>query len=434
MPNPERTVIFARAIAAFAEKTDCMLFLCRAEDTPALQSTQNLVCEALSCIGSSDGVRAICHADDVVALSAARMPYLPLPERRAGQAVFRIVFLRHGGIPCAAVFDDTGLHPTRQSERALDACLTAALTDRQTKAAPAYPSQICRVSAKDIEMAYLSRYTAVHLPQTNGHPFAFSCGTTANDRLLSALLCAMGGEEQIRAPLHFSVAEPSEDCGDILCPLTVADLRSAPVGTYSHWTLLSLLTEYRRRNAPAIPAFPTPRDPDAAKGTPPLSYPMCAPDVLWSDYRYTGTPMLSPHADDRDPAHLARRYAAAEAEDAVLLARDLALLCAQTTQPLGTLLASVHAIPPTCRRHGFAPPQNTPLYASIRRLMSEDRQEAFSPAVEGVVLRRADGFVRIVATRDRGCRIIADANTAEAAEELFAYAKSRLLRVQAAEK
>jgi len=36
-------------------------------------------------------------------------------------------------------------------------------------------------------------------------------------------------------------------------------------------------------------------------------------------------------------------------------------------------------------------------------------------------------MVRVVATRDHNFRIIADAYTAEAAEELFRFAKDRLL-------
>ena len=430
VPSPERAVIFARAIAAFAEKTGCSLFLCHAEDTPAVRCAEALVYETLCCIGTPKAPLAVCRADGVLPLSAARMPYLPLPTRSSDCEVFRVVFLRHGGVPCAAVFDDTGLHPTRQSERMLDACLTdaAAAGDSPPVGQPTAEPQLCRVSAADLCAAYIRRYAAGHLPHADGMPFTFSCGTSPAERLLADLLCAMGGEEKIRAPLHFSVAEPWEDCGDILCPLTVSDLRMTPVGTYSHWTLLSLLAASRRSDAPTTHAFPTPRTAADLPPHPPLSVPVCAPEALHADYRYTNTPAVSAHAAAHDPALLARRCAAMEAEDAVLLARDIALFCAQTTQPLGKRITAAQ-MPPSCRRHGFAPPQSVPLYAAIRRLTGEDGLQAFSPAVEGVVLRRADGLVRVVATRDRSCRIIADASTAEAAEELFRYARGRLLSV-----
>ena len=51
----------------------------------------------------------------------------------------------------------------------------------------------------------------------------------------------------------------------------------------------------------------------------------------------------------------------------------------------------------------------------------------FRPAIEGVVHQSDRGSVRIVATRDHNFRIIADAHSTEAAEELFRFAKDRLL-------
>ena len=435
-PIPEAAVIFARALAAFAEKTQSALFLCHAEDNPALCCLEALVCETLSCLPTASDQPYVSRADGVLPLSAARMPQIPLPDRVQGKPVFRAVFVRRGGTLRAVIFDDAGLHPTRRTERQLDACLCDAhsAADAQTTApfpvTAAYPS-VRKIPAAELLAAYVARYAVGRLQSQNGTPFSFSCGGTPEERLLAALLCAMGGEERLQASVHFSIPLPSEDCGDILCPLTVSDLRTAPVGTYSHWTLLSLLAKRRRDGDTAVPAFPTPRTPVPADMQIPLSLPLCALAEIPADLRYTGTPSLSDRAAG-DSAVLARNYAAAEAEDAVLLARDIALLCSRTSRPIAALLQNGDHPLPSFRRHGFArsPADLTDgqtVCTSLSALTRDAGNGAFRPAVEGVILRRDDGCVRIVATRDHNFRIIADAYTTEAADALFRLAKNRLL-------
>jgi hypothetical protein len=242
----------------------------------------------------------------------------------------------------------------------------------------------------------------------------------------------MGGQEQRQSSVHFSIPLPSEDCGDILCPLTVSDLRANPVGTYSHWTMLSLLAEHRKENDTAALAFPTPRASHPTDTPIPLSLPLCAPEEIPADFRYTGTPSIPSSPTEPTPAALARMYAAAEAEDAVLLARDIAVLCSQTTRSIAALLQNREKPLPSFRRHGFAQNRTNPndpqtLRPSLSALTGNAGDGTFRPAVEGVMLRRDDGCVRIVATRDHNYRIIADAYTTEAADALFRLAKNRLL-------
>jgi hypothetical protein len=242
----------------------------------------------------------------------------------------------------------------------------------------------------------------------------------------------MGGQEQRQSSVHFSIPLPSEDCGDILCPLTVSDLRANPVGTYSHWTMLSLLAGNRHSSKTAVLAFPTTRTSHPTDVPIPLSLPLCAPEEIPADFRYASTPSITSSAKEPTPAALARMYAAAEAEDAVLLARDIAVLCSQTTRPIAALLQTVGQPIPSFRRHGFAQNRTNPndpqtLRPSLSALTEDAGDGAFRPAVEGVMLRRDDGCVRIVATRDHNYRIIADAYSTEAADALFRLAQNRLL-------
>ncbi len=433
-PEPETAVAFARALAAYAEKQCCSLFLCRAEDTLSLQSLLALITETLACMDTSMPA-VFCTDDDVLPLSAARMPALPLPDQSAQSPLLRVVLLRRGSIPCAAIFDTCGLYPTRKEERLLDTCFSDALSAQyrpypaasHTVIAAAQPVQ--RIRAEMLTAAYLARY-AKPLPS----PFPFSCGSSPNERLLARLLQNMGGEESVSAPLHFSVREPWEDGGDILCPLTVTDLGQISVGKqpvgHSHWALLAYLTD-RYQAAHPTAYFPTPRIPDPLSERQPLSIPVCAPLQLHAPYRYSHAPSLSEHASPNDAAHLSRRYAAVEAEDAVLLARGIAhLLSTEARLCAGNTANTSH---PICRYHGLAvsaSAQSHPLTltANLSRLTKGDASAPFQSAVEGVVHQSDRGNVRIVATRDHNFRIIADAYSTEAAEALFRFAKDRLLR------
>lgn len=442
-PEPETAVAFARALAAFSAKKQCSLFLCRAEDTPALHSLLLLVTEALACMELSPDT-VFCADDDVLPLSVARMPYLPLPQRSTDHRILRVVLLRRESIPCAAVFDDSGLYPTRQDERVLDTCFSDALSAQyrprisEAHTVTAVPQSVYRIRTSDLTEAYLSRYAKGRLTAPGTAPFSFSCGSTPVERLLSRLLCAMGGEESISAPVHFSIREPSEDSGDILCPLSVTDLRQIQtrgqaVG-YTHWELLSRLIDRYHSTQPSA-HFPTPRNPNPAVTQQPLSIPVCAPLELGAEYRYSHAPSLSGHTPDDDPSHLSRRYAAMEAEDAVLLARGIACLLSGKEFPLDSCMqtADTAAVPSAMfRYHGLAvshTDHNRPLTlnTNLSHLTRGDASAVFRPAVEGVVHQRDNGTVRIVATRDHNFRIIADAHSAEAAEELFAFAKDRLL-------
>lgn len=437
-PEPETAVAFARALAAYAANRRCSLFLCRAEDTPSLHSLLGLITETLACMTAIPAA-VFCADDDVLPLSAARMPLLPLPDQSAETPLLRIVLLRRGNIPCAAIFDAWGLYPTRKEERILDTCFSDALSAPYHSHLPAPHSvttatqEIRRMRTEHLITAYLTRYAIGTLQTIDGTPFSFSCGGTPAERLLSRLLCAMGGEESVSAPIHFSVREPREDCGDILCPLSVTDLgqismRGQPVG-YSHWELLARLTA-RYRDAHPTACFPTPRTPDPSHDRQPLSVPVCAPLDLAAEYRYSHAPALSEHMKEDNDAHLARRYAAMEAEDAVLLARDIALMSVSDLQ--AAIRAEDNVCHPLCRYHGFLVSASDPshpltLTANLSRLTRGDPSVRFRPAIEGVVHQSDRGSVRIVATRDRNFRIIADAHSTEAAEELFRFAKDRLL-------
>lgn len=443
-PEPETAVAFARALADYAAKQQCSLFLCRAEDAPSLHILLHLVTETLACTEQVPNMPSVfCADDDVLPLSVARMPSIPFPDKQSRNGCLRVVFLRRGRIPCAAIFDDLGLYPTRKVERMIDTCFADALSaqyrPRITEQHPITELRpIHRLRTADMTAVYLSRYAKGVLSADNAAPFSFSSGSSPTERLLARLLKTMGGEETISAPLHFSIREPWEDCGDILCPLSVTDMHRIPAhkqpNGYSHWTLLSWLTEqYQNRMSPTH--FPTPRYPDASSDRQPLSIPVCAPMDLGAEYRYSHAPALSDHAADEDIPRLSRRYAAMEAEDAVLLARDIALHLSVNKDTLDTWMhpteASAHLIP-ACRCHGLAVSDNDParpltLTANLSRLTRRGTSGVFSPAVEGVVHRRADGMVRVVATRDHNFRIIADAYTTEAAEELFHFAKERLL-------
>lgn len=437
-PEPETTVAFARALAAFAVKHRCSLFLCRAEDTPALHSLLTLLTEALACMMErSFGV--FCTDDDVLPLSVARMPSLPLPEREPERRILRVVLLRRGNIPCAALFDEDGLYPIRQTERILDTCFSDALSAQYAPRLTEPDSitqghlSIHRIRAETLTAAYLSRYARGSLSAIHAVPFSFSCGSTPSERLLARLLCAMGAEESVAAPIHFAIREPNEDSGDILCPLSVTDLRQLrahgqPV-SHSHWEMLSVLIEQYRHAHPSG-YFPTPRLPDAAAERQPLSIPVCAPLELHAELRYSHTPALSEHAPEDDPPRLSRRYAAMEAEDAVLLARGIAQLLSEHNKTLDAPNTAAH---PLCRCHGLAVSVSDPgrpltLTANLSRLTRGDATAAFRPAVEGVVHQSEGGYVRIVATRDHNFRIIADACSTEAAEALFSFAKDRLLQ------
>lgn len=444
-PEPETAVAFARALAAYAAKQQCSLFLCRAEDAPALHILLRLVTETLACMEQVPNMPSVfCADDDVLPLSAARMPAIPLPDKLIENRCLRVVFLRRGKIPGAAIFDDLGLYPTRKEERILDTCFADALSAQyRPHVSEPHPISaelrpIHRIRTADLTKVYLTRYARGTLCTTGAEPFPFSTGSSPQERLLARLLCMMGGEEAISAPIHFSIREPWEDCGDILCPLSVTDMRRIPVreqsGGTTHWALLAQLTE-RYQNQQFPEHFPTPRDPDALSARPPLSIPVCAPMELGAEYRYSHAPALSDSGTEEDIPHLSRRYAAMEAEDAVLLARDAALLLSADQHALAAWTQPSQASPrpiPFCRCHGYAVSDShtgrpLTLTANLSRLTRGGTSAVFRPAVEGIVHRSDDGTVRIVATRDHNFRIIADAYTTEAAEELFRFAKDRLL-------
>ena len=91
-PEPETAVAFARALAAYAAKQRCSLFLCRAEDTPSLHSLLGLITETLACMTAIPAA-VFCADDDVLPLSAARMPLLPLPDQSAETPLQKIVHI-----------------------------------------------------------------------------------------------------------------------------------------------------------------------------------------------------------------------------------------------------------------------------------------------------------------------------------------------------
>lgn len=430
-PVPETVLAFARALAAFAGKQNAALLICRSGDERALTGTEALLRAAFACMPDTDGSGDIFFADAVLPLSAARMPDLPLPS-----PVYRIVLHLLRGCAAAAVFDPHGLYPTRTEERQLDACFAEALSaqhenlrrssdaDSRGVSAPSAPRTVRSDVLTD---AYLARYGGtVHHHNTRLilPPFAFSCGKTPEERLLAALLSSMGGTETPDAPLQFSIAAPSEESADILCPLTVTEQNGTNTVTADHWTLITLLSAARDAQQ-GIPYFPTPRT-TAPGDAVPLSLPVCAPLSLSCDLRYSHAP-----AGTKDTP--ARLYAAMEGEDALLLARDTVCLMAAHGCSLSALLERFPACRPMHRRFGLAASHAEPgrpltLSADLGRLMREKTEgTAFRPALEGVICQRSGGSVRIVATRDRNFRIVADAYTTEAADALFDYAKERLL-------
>ncbi|MBQ7983346.1 MAG: hypothetical protein IJ302_07240, partial [Clostridia bacterium] len=427
-PVPELVLAFSRALASFAAERGCGLFLCRNADTAPLLHTQRLLCDALSCISTEAGAETeAVSADRALPLSAARMPFLPLPARLPAEKLFRVVLGDWDGIPTAAVFDAVGLYPTRSEERQLDACFAdalAAMTRPQppAKTAPAHrPIRLTSVSAQALEEAYLRTWAHPLLSAPDGSAFSFRCGVSPADRLLARLLTRMGGIESHASPLLFSVSGDPDTADGILTPLTVTDTREGG-GTYTHWQLFSMLAAH----ADSVMApFPTPRVPaQNLTGRPPLSVPVCAPQDVPAVMRYAHSPMLS---SDADTAAAARHAAAVEAEDGILLARSAAVLfaaaqTARTREPL----------PPLCRRCGYVlsggmTSAGGPA-ASLRTLTETHSSAAFVPAGEGVLCRTPDGgSVRIVATRQNSFRVIADAYSTEAADTLFRFAKEQLL-------
>ncbi|MBP3917918.1 MAG: NDP-sugar synthase [Clostridia bacterium] len=159
-------------------------------------------------------------------------------------------------------------------------------------------------------------------------------------------------------------------------------------------------------------------------------------------------------------ATFARHMAALEAEDGVLLAQRLALLLSMTQKSLSELFeASVFS---ARKNHTFTRCYATApagaVTATLRRMTEETASMAaddtamysgeggaaarksfagsrFTPDVEGVVYRGQDGStVRVVATRQKNFRIIADAYSTEAAGALCQFAKERLLCAAVSEK
>lgn len=435
-PSPALLLAFAHALAAFMKKRSVSLLICRAETQPILQTAEDLLCGTLSCIADTE--TSCFRTDGVLPLSAARMPHLPLPDRIPGREVFRVVLLRCSGGVSAAVFDDTGLYPTRDAERMLDGCFADALSAPNSISEPQTPfpaSPVVCVPSEALICAYLERYGG-HGDTVFRTPFVFSCGGTPCERLLSRLLETYGGIERVSAPIKFVIPPPAEECGDILCPLTVVDRNDGQHSvTFSHWPLLTLLSRRRTAESRMDSRFPTPRVHRRDEACP-LSVPVCAPAELFSEYRYTHTPALSAQASDEDDDILARRYAAMEAEDAVLLARDIALMLACDGHPLCALMqapASDDTAPivPFYRKWGFALSVTDPslpptAHADLSCLMRPGDPDRFHPAREGIVFRQENGTVRIVGTRSHNYRIIADAYAQETADALFRFAKERL--------
>jgi len=425
-PQPELVLAFARALVAYAAGRGCGLFLCRTADTAPLLHTQRLLCDALACLSpTSDAETEVVSADGVLVLSAARMPFLPLPIKHGAGEVLRVVLGDWDGILTAAVFDAVGLYPTRSEERQLDACFADALAAMtrprpDTKPSPVHrPIRITQVSAQALEEAYLRACAHPPLPAPDGDAFSFRCGVSPADRLLARLLTRMGGRESPAAPLLFSVSGDTDTADGILTPLTVTDTREGGK-TYTHWQLVSMLAAHADSTAP----FPTPRVPAPEKSRPaPLSVPVCAPPEVPAVMRYAHSPMLSSDADTA----AARHAAAIEAEDGILLARSAAHLFAAAQSD-----RTRESLPPLCRRCGYVLSDGMTSAggpaASLRTLTEVHSSAAFVPAGEGILCRTPDGgSVRIVATRQNSFRVIADAYSAEAADTLFRFAREQLL-------
>ncbi len=435
---PEKRIVYALAYAAaeLARRQGADLFVCAAEQSQTVRTAMHLLTGVL---GRLD-VGCVTVCDGVLALSAARMPHLRI-RKTPGAGLYRIVLLTQGGIPAAAVFDSVGLSPDRAAERILDAAFSDALASPRLPfpSASTAPARLHTAYAAALLTDYCTQYARTPLPAGSAD-VTFSTGHSPQERLLAALLTKIGAREHPDAKIRFSVAAPGEAGADILCPLTATDLRAPGKTVCSHWTLTALLTAYRasaKYDVRTVP-YPTARTGRYSGSSPsvPLSLPLCAPHTIPSDLRYTHTPTLPSHADERDAAVRARMLAAVEAEDAVLLARSIMYLLAAEGASLGTLTQQHGISPAACRRCIVTPqPSASPdapilsLSSSLCRL-SEAPDAAFSPATEGMVHHdRAGNAVRIVASRTGSFRIVADAFSAETAEALCGFARERLFAV-----
>ncbi|MBQ3065143.1 MAG: NTP transferase domain-containing protein [Clostridia bacterium] len=430
-----------RAVCTFCEREQMQLLVSRQSDLPALRSAQQLMQESVCCSLSANHA-VFCR--DALPLSVARMPGLLLHTDAASapKPLFRLHLTLCDGRPTASLFDPLGLYPDRHRERLLDEMLllemrrarevfsaaghTAYSTLDGTNIDPRAPQT---VGADTLIDTYLHRYRSRVPLLFSGEPFSFACGTDPDARLLSALLCASGAQEKIDARIRFSI--PALTASDVKGgtadgqggQLSVIDLQS-PGRRFSHWEICALLSVHP--NAADV-SFPTSRG--AAGKVQVLSVPISAPDYIGAPMRYSHCP--SPIRKNEGVSCGAREMATVEAEDGVLLALRLSSLMCRSSMHIGALYDTVFSetVSPGRRSYAYTPacaPTET-----LRRLMEEPGENVcFKPATEGVIYRTSDGSsVRVVATREKRFRIIADAHTTEAADALCELAKERLLSV-----
>ncbi|MGM9625458.1 MAG: sugar phosphate nucleotidyltransferase [Eubacteriales bacterium] len=465
VPEVEICAAAARALVAAAAKTESVLFAVQDCDMPACTAALRIMRETVACSPQTDAEVVFCHSP--LPAQAARMPQLQLPIKNTRGTMLRAVITMYGGRPTAALYGGLGLYPDRTTERMLDMLFADALsrvqrygTEADGLSASSGSAPVCVVPPAEIDAevicdAYIRRYTVPFMRTADGtdrsQTFAFRCGTGRSDRLLSRLLCAGGGTESPSAALLFRIEEPHTHNGTEPSSgaaaadtgmLTVYEKTEHAVHSYSHWEILALLAQKTLPVQNTMPAhadthvcgipFPTPREPldGEAYG---LSLPFEAPSSIASAMRYSHCPSLPAHNPVCASAR-ARRMAALEAEDGILLAQRLALLLVGTGEPLHALFTGVRAAAGSgafSRRCAAAPAgamSGSAATATLRRMTEGSEANAFVPAVEGIVFYEKDGSsVRVVATRQKNFRIIADAYSAEAAEELCRFAKERLL-------
>lgn len=471
VPEVEICAAAARALSAAAAKTKSVLIAAQDSDAPACTAVLRIMRETIACMPHADAEVVFCYSP--LPAQAARMPQLQLPVKRSRGGMLRAVITMYSGRPTAALYDGLGLYPDRMTERMLDTCFAEALScthrcgaeaDGMTASSGSAPVRVVPPAEIDAEVicdAYIRRFAVPFRRAAEGakgsQPFVFRCGTGMQDRLLSRLLCACGGTESPDAALVFRIEEQTADSGTVPSSgasaadagmLTVYEKTEHAVYSYSHWEILALLAQKALLARHAMPVeadaciggipFPTPRCPTEGEAYE-LSLPFDAPASIASAMRYSHCPSLPAHNSAGASAR-ARRMAALEAEDGILLAQRLALLLVGTGQPLHTLFADIRAAMgggAFSRRCAAAPAgamAGSAATATLRRMTEGSEANAFVPAVEGIVFYEKDGSsVRVVATRQKNFRIIADAYSAEAAEELCRFAKDRLLSAAVSE-
>ncbi len=416
-PDPGFCIALGRALSVYARKNNTPCLVSVAEDTPASAAAFSLLYGAVACADTEGCGGGVSFCEGAVPVSVHRAAGIWDMEGTGG---IRVSLGVRDGRPCVRFFDGGGLYPARDFERRMDGILAPLLasggaldrgTDREREKTAAFtPVTPARIPGEVLNVAYLRMYTRP-LPTPGGRPFAFRCGDGGENALLARLLMACGGEQRADAPYRFSVHVGTEADAD--GSLSVTDMGD-PGRVYGHWELFSLWVRAK-----------TPKEICVPVGTP--SYVVEAAHSVDCAVRFFSH---DPTLEGRKGA-LGRDKVTYAAIDGILLAREIAFLLCTAQKPLARLYKETFPVGPRGDtvahvRRSMLYYTNTPVTA-VSRLLRE--KLGFIPDAEGIYRHtKGEGRVRVVATRDRNLRIIADAYSMEAAERLCETARASLLR------